>query len=50
MNYGWNNFIWQELDKVYRNREFALVLQFGPVDKLSFEYVLKGTVIRRIPE
>lgn len=41
---------WQELDKTYRNREFALVLQFGPIDERSFEDVLKGTVIRRIPE
>jgi len=41
---------WQELDKTYRNREFALVLQFGPVGKRSFEDVLKGTVVRRIPE
>jgi hypothetical protein len=41
---------WQELDKTYRNGEFALVLQFGPVGKRSFEDILKGTVIRRIPE
>jgi len=41
---------WQELNKTYHNREFALVLQFGPVDKGSLEDILKGTVIRRIPE
>lgn len=41
---------WQELDKTYRNCEFALVLQFGPVDNCSFEDILKGIVVRRIPE
>ncbi len=41
---------WQELDKTYQNREFALVLQFGPVVNRSYEDLLKGTVIRRIPE
>ena len=41
---------WQELDKTYRNREFALVLQFGPIGKRSFEDMLKGTIVRCIPE
>lgn len=41
---------WQEMEKTYRKREFALVLQFGPVGNLSFEDLLKGTVILRIPE
>jgi len=41
---------WQELHKTYRNRDFALVLQFGPVGKSRFEDILKGTVVRRIPE
>lgn len=41
---------WQELNKTYHNREFALVLQFGPIGRGSLEDILKGTVIRRIPE
>ena len=41
---------WQELEKLYGDREFALVLQFGPTETQSFEEALKGTVIRRLPE
>ena len=41
---------WQELDKTYHLDDFAIVLQFGPTDKRSLEDILKGTVIRRIPE
>ena len=41
---------WHELDKTYGNREFALLLQFGPADTLSYEDTLKGTIVRRIPE
>lgn len=41
---------WQELDKAYAKREFALVLQFGPVGTQPLQEVLKGNVVRRMPE
>jgi hypothetical protein len=41
---------WQELYKTPNNEEFGLVLQFGPVDGRSFEDLLRGTVIRHIPD
>jgi hypothetical protein len=42
---------WRDLDKTYGNREFALILQFGPANKGSYDDILKsGSVIRRIPE
>jgi len=41
---------WHELDKTYGENEFALVLQFGPVGTQPLQQVLKGNVIRRLPE
>jgi hypothetical protein len=41
---------WQELNKNYGNKEFALVLQFGPSGILPPEELLKGSVVRRLPE
>lgn len=41
---------WQELHKTYGDKEFALALQFGPVGTMRLEEVLKGSVIRRLPE
>lgn len=47
-NYFLNH--WQELHKAYDEREFALVLQFGPVGSAPLSEILKGNVIRRLPE
>lgn len=42
---------WQDLYKTYGNREFALILQFGPMENFPLDDVIKnGSVIRRIPE
>ncbi len=41
---------WIDEDKKYQGREFALVLQFGPVGNISESDLLKGSVIRRFPE
>ncbi len=42
---------WHDLHKTYGNRDFALILQFGPADKGSLDDTLKSSsVIRRIPE
>lgn len=41
---------WEELSKVYKDQEFAIILQFGPVGQRAFDDTLKGAVIRRIPE
>ncbi len=40
---------WQEIYKKYGDREFALLLQFGPATTQSFKEMLKGTVIRELP-
>ena|ERR1035437_149452 len=42
---------WHDLHKTYGNRDFALILQFGPINEGSPDDILKsGSVIRRIPE
>lgn len=41
---------WQTLLRVYGTTDFALALQFGPVDTQPLQAVLKGSVIRRLPE
>ena len=42
---------WRDLQKLYGNSDFALALQFGPVNRGSLDDILKnGSVIRRIPE
>lgn len=40
---------WRKIEKEYRNREFALVLQFGLSSAHNLEETLKGTVIRQLP-
>lgn len=41
---------WHELHHSYGDKPFALVLQFGPAGQLSFEDLMKGSVIRRLPD
>jgi hypothetical protein len=41
---------WEKLYKTYQDDEFALVLQFGPAGTMSLNDLLKGEVIRRLPE
>lgn len=41
---------WQELRRTYRNADFALALQFGPVNTLPLDTLMKGSVVRHFPE
>jgi len=41
---------WEELHKTYGERDFALALQFGPIGSQPLEELLKGSVIRRLPD
>ena len=41
---------WEELYKTYNERDFALALQFGPTGSQPIEELLKGSVVRRLPE
>lgn len=41
---------WQKLESQYGQREFALVLQFGPIGGEPLAEVLRGTVVRTLPE
>lgn len=40
---------WKTLEKEYGEREFALVLQFGPADSLPLRELLRGTVLHAFP-
>lgn len=41
---------WEELHKMYSEKDFALALQFGPIGSQPMEELLKGSVVRRLPE
>jgi hypothetical protein len=41
---------WETLHKKYGKREFALVLQFGPTNTLPLAEVLKGSIVRALPQ
>lgn len=41
---------WEDLYKTYEDRGFSLALQFGPIGSQPMEDLLKGSVIRRLPE
>jgi hypothetical protein len=41
---------WQELYKKYKKDEFALILQFGPIGEMSQEELLRGNIVRQLPE
>jgi hypothetical protein len=40
---------WHKLEREHGKKQFALVLQFGPFDKLPLAEALRGTVVRSLP-